>query len=125
MGSLKGMRNRNQGFTLIEMMAVLALLGILAMVAVPLFTDHIKNSQIAADNANAKIIQNSIQKAIAKEKLSLPLTDSASTMAQIGSEFDPFPVCQVEGNKWVVTINSGKVEAKSSVSGGIEFELAP
>ena len=50
-----------KGFTLLEMMIVLAIIGILTTILIPTITSYITRSRLNTANANAKVIFNSLQ----------------------------------------------------------------
>ena len=50
------MKNKGRGFTLVELLAVIVILAIILVIAVPKITDTIKNSKIASFESSAKTI---------------------------------------------------------------------
>lgn len=66
---MERLRNSKKGFTLVELIVVIAILGILAIIVVPKLGGYKTSAWAAADKASAKVIENAISLAIADGSL--------------------------------------------------------
>ena len=61
---MKKIRKSNKGFTLVELIIVIAVIAILTAVAAPQYIKYVEKSRIAKDENNAASIQTAIETAI-------------------------------------------------------------
>ncbi len=52
--SLKAKKNSKKGFTLMEMLIVVAIIGVLVAISIPVFTSKLDDAKQAADDANMR-----------------------------------------------------------------------
>lgn len=80
-------KKKKKGFTLIELIIVIAIIAILAAIAIPKFGEVRKNANVKSDVANAKTIANAVTALIAEDKLTVP----TSTDLTINNSQDATP----------------------------------
>ncbi len=106
------MKKRNQGFTLVEIMIVVAIIAILAAVAIPNFIKYRQNSQAAACVSNLKQIEAAVEQAkmAGKESPAFP-ADLVGPTKYIKNE----PKCPAGGTYAVGTDTTGPTCDKGKV----------
>jgi prepilin-type N-terminal cleavage/methylation domain-containing protein len=64
---MKGFKKNNKGFTLVELMVVVVIIGILVAIAVPVYNASQKTARVNADKANVRILKGAGQQYITDE----------------------------------------------------------
>ncbi|MDO4540502.1 MAG: prepilin-type N-terminal cleavage/methylation domain-containing protein [Syntrophomonadaceae bacterium] len=87
--SIMKLRNRkvklgDKGFTLVELIVVIAILAVLTAILAPQFTRYIEKSRVAADVATADEIKRAIQVALAEDSEGAIDADITITWAAAG-----------------------------------------
>ena len=113
-------KKRKEGFTLIEVIIVIAIIAILASIAIPKFGDVRKNANMNADISNAKQIQAAVALAITGGKTS---TDTGTfvwgedntTGSLKGEAYKQLQNENIKSNldstkKFIVKVNSGDIK---------------
>lgn len=114
------MNKRNQGFTLVEIMIVVAIIAILAAVAIPNFIKYRQNSQAAACVSNLKQIEAAFEQAKLADSKNVP--DKVDGLVGPTKYIKNKPVCPAGGTYELgndttgptCSIGTGDSEDKSS-----------
>lgn len=99
---------QDSGFSLVELMTVVLIIGILTTIALPRFTAVIHNAKAKACDANVRIINGAVTTWMMDSPLNVPantLTDTATLEGALVPKFlDHFPTCPFgDGNPYVVS----------------------
>lgn len=99
---------KQQGFTLIELMIVIGIIGILAVIALPSYQDYVARAQVSEGIQLAASMKTHVEEAYA-DKGSLPISVPVPNKADAGNYVD---IVSIDGNG-VIT---AKFRAMSSSS---------
>jgi prepilin-type N-terminal cleavage/methylation domain-containing protein len=106
-----------KGFTLTELIIVVAILGLLAAVATPSLLSYIEQGKEGADTANLAILNGVIARNLASGNLQVALNATANDLKTalevidvVNDEVDiPTPKIAAVGEKFVYNTTTGKV----------------
>ena len=91
--------NNRKGFTLVELVVVIAILGVLAAIAVPKFTDQTKKAKERACESNRRSLEGALMLHYADQEKFPTLTDDNKLTGEILKDygFDTIPACPSGG----------------------------
>lgn len=114
----ENLRKKKKGFTLIELIIVIAIIAILATIAIPKFGNIREDANKKVDEANAKTIANTA--AVLYENGSftnLPIREELKSGTTLGDSLQTIPETSAKGSFYVTVSSDGKVTVFSDADG--------
>ena len=96
-----------KGFTLAELLVVVAILAVLVAVAIPVFTSQLERAREATDLANMRVAYAEVMTAVLEENTS-PSTTFPTTYAT-GTYTVKVPITQTKFGEWETANQSAKI----------------
>ncbi|EDS77485.1 pilin [Clostridium botulinum C str. Eklund] len=113
MENIQAKQKKKKGFTLIELIIVIAILGILALIAIPKFGAAQKDAKVKADIATAKTIAGTVSTALAKgDETSSKLKKTFNAYKDIDKDTTEIVEKGLNGKTKVQALEDGKFQIK-------------
>jgi type IV pilus assembly protein PilA len=117
------MKRMQKGFTLIELMIVVAIIGILAAVAIPQYQDYTVKAKLSKVTGVAAPIKTALA-LYNQEQGGFPTADGAATWTSIGLSTAPSATTEVSAINWTGTTNAAKTGGVGPAAGtGLQLTL--
>lgn len=105
---LKRMRKNKKGFTLAELLIVVAIIGVLVAVSIPIFTSQLEKAREATDEANLRALYAEAASALLTEDTSANADDINGASLTVTKE----------GDVYTATAKLKLVQQKDGLEGG-------
>ena len=105
---LKKLKKNKKGFTLAELLIVVAIIGVLVAISIPIFTSQLEKSREAVDEANLRNAYAEVSAAV--------LTEQDTAGAQAQGKLGALTKGQ-DGKSYSMTVGATQTEGKNWTSG--------
>ena len=121
------MYKRHNAFTLIELLAVIIILAIVALIATPIILDVVEDARISAGKSEAQMILGGINNYCATEDIKYQMDNSYTKICTTDMDVDDVPVMVNLGNATIESIkyNGTKLTELVIKSNNHKFTLCP
>ena len=106
--------NNKKGFTLMEMLIVVAIIAVLVAIAIPVFNGALTKSKEAADVANVRALYAEWQVGILTENKDIPTTKEDFLAGPDKNGKTEFTFNYADGENAKLTYTNGKIEYKAT-----------
>lgn len=106
--------NNKKGFTLMEMLIVVAIIAVLVAIAIPVFNGALTKSKEAADVANVRALYAEWQVGILTENKGIPNDKDAFLKGPDGNGATEFTFNYADGENAKLTYTDGKIVYKAA-----------
>lgn len=103
-------KRKKRGFTLVELVIVIAILALLAAIALPKFVNSRQKARITAHNANVRVLKSAATTYLADKGNPEDRVEWTNGSGESGEYIDKWPENPLGGNDYKVTItNEGEI----------------
>ncbi len=107
---MKQFKKNKKGFTLVELMVVVAIIGILTAIAIPVYNSTQNKAKLSAHLANVRILEGAAQQYLLNEGDAIIWTGNESSTPKWKDYLQDWPECPFSGYSYRVEIdNEGKI----------------
>lgn len=114
---------RARGFTLIELMIVIAIIGILAAVAIPAYQNYVARAQVSEGLRMASDFKTSVSRLYAETATLAPIDSGAEGLPAAGSVAGHY-VSEISVTDGVITVTFDPTDSHAGVAGN-DIVLTP
>ncbi|MBE3579605.1 MAG: type II secretion system protein [Caldanaerobacter subterraneus] len=121
---VKALNKDERGFTLIELIVVIAILGILAAIAVPRFTGTVSSAREKADKASAQIIAEAAARYV-MDKGSVPQILTVKELKDQGYLAEEYKPQSKDNASFTISFDTNNNKVEVSIDNGSVLATAP
>lgn len=119
----KKVKKNKKGYTLTELIVVVAILGILAAVATPMILNQVGKAKTSADAANKRSIENAYKIGMAQSTDTTVPSTLSGVQAKVGTIMSSFPT--PSSGKFYLNPTTGEATATSTAPAADWINLNP
>jgi type IV pilus assembly protein PilA len=117
----------NKGFSLVELIIVIAIMAVLVGVLAPQYLKYVKNSKVSTDITNAEELATAVNTAVADGDINLPTGSGTANVASADiPNITAFPSSKVNSSYvWTITLDSKGVKEITLGASGAGKKIWP